>query len=1339
MALGLLYFAEARSTDGAQMRAELYEEGFAGSSTEITLGAVYERFGASGDDVFEPPVRASEVAVVFQPYLASTGALDGAVRDKLAATLTAAPRDYQLIYTRDGAGEYKGWLMPRFTRTALHDAGQDFTLVFKDRLPSLREIPYLDGADFFDGKASIAAIIADCAAQTGLSFKLASQALWQPDAETLRPLEVQADRARFSEVLRDGTGREAFDRLTVLEALLRAYGCQMIQADNLWRITYAPAHAGATHTRHVYTAAGVFENTFSGITTGLAIDSRLWYERTDEGAANEPARLSRAAYVYGPIDAGSVSNGNFEQWEHTDPTAPKSWIRSGGVFGTDYLKRQVHGEMSRYYAGSIRETTVANGTSVDGKKDACNRFYYQAVGNFAPSTVVTVRFLFAAWKDALQWPHKVKASEAYYMVHYLEGGNDYWYTKQTGTWQLQAAISTADRRNRMNGEVGEFNTISYFSNEVIEEVQELPATPGTGTGTMTLWLGNSVRELPVGGDILPSQEVWVLYDDVELRRGTDGPGDGITYIVTDATVTEGIDDEVSLLVGDGPIDEAPGALWLSDGTTRADNWRDAPAAALMPHTQLVATERVRAMRKARRRVRLQLDGVNNALVPYRSFRFDGVPYWPVYLETARTTQGTSQIVEGVEILSETQTGLTTEQKDRAVGLGGGAGGRAAIFAGLSDRILNGLLKDAATTLSASILAGSRTSCTINPVSGDVFKDNEDIAILDVVTGEVYFLTVDGDYSAGSSTLTFDAFVFDHDVKVGSYVFADTGAALVRLAITENVIALSVEAGELCKVNETIASPTARNTIATDGLNYDVDDNDEHWLVRKDGSASYKLFSRADQVATAANFLFDNGSGGNVTITAAIGDYIVPAAAFLGAKVTIKAGEVRAEVASVIDAETLGRLNGAVATTVTSISIKPPGLTDPVLDDQKLAIGTLSQSDWQTITVNGDHAAGAGTLNIDSIALTQSDDAEIRVPGNRLSSQLRLRKDEIDLRVTKTTFDEKLLGPLVALINGTSTGGASITVKWPGEGAGTGTTQDLVVGMILAIRHKTDKTMRYVRVRTAATGGATSINIGNPADTTSTSFTFTSVPDGSPVFIYQGDPVHVQTGINLSLSGIEVEAKILHSHDWDGVYNATTGVITTPGTKGWALTGVDGQQADADVTGTLHFGGGVGEAGATGIDLDMTSVFEQARAVTFVDGGGNKVHLQARTNVGVRIFEVAAQTGDEISFVLGTARTLSVFNTHALVTGGLIVDTDTLYVDATNNRVGIGTASPGFPLEVTGSAKVTSNLWVQGYIVIDEQAAPATPAAGTVRLYAKTDGRLYWKDDAGTEHEIATVP
>jgi hypothetical protein len=39
------------------------------------------------------------------------------------------------------------------------------------------------------------------------------------------------------------------------------------------------------------------------------------------------------------------------------------------------------------------------------------------------------------------------------------------------------------------------------------------------------------------------------------------------------------------------------------------------------------------------------------------------------------------------------------------------------------------------------------------------------------------------------------------------------------------------------------------------------------------------------------------------------------------------------------------------------------------------------------------------------------------------------------------------------------------------------------------------------------------------------------------------------------------------------------------------------------------------------------------------------------------------------------------------------------------------------------------------VVVEEQAAPSTPASGDYIVYAKTDGKLYGKNDAGTEHDL----
>ena len=52
----------------------------------------------------------------------------------------------------------------------------------------------------------------------------------------------------------------------------------------------------------------------------------------------------------------------------------------------------------------------------------------------------------------------------------------------------------------------------------------------------------------------------------------------------------------------------------------------------------------------------------------------------------------------------------------------------------------------------------------------------------------------------------------------------------------------------------------------------------------------------------------------------------------------------------------------------------------------------------------------------------------------------------------------------------------------------------------------------------------------------------------------------------------------------------------------------------------------------------------------------------------------------------------------------------------------------------GGVKLASSDWLD----VPEVAAPATPAAGRVAIYAKTDGKLYIKDDAGTETDLTAT-
>lgn len=55
--------------------------------------------------------------------------------------------------------------------------------------------------------------------------------------------------------------------------------------------------------------------------------------------------------------------------------------------------------------------------------------------------------------------------------------------------------------------------------------------------------------------------------------------------------------------------------------------------------------------------------------------------------------------------------------------------------------------------------------------------------------------------------------------------------------------------------------------------------------------------------------------------------------------------------------------------------------------------------------------------------------------------------------------------------------------------------------------------------------------------------------------------------------------------------------------------------------------------------------------------------------------------------------------------------------------------------IPGELVSGDDLQAQNTIIVPEIASPSTPASGTVKVYAKSDGKVYRMDDAGTEAEL----
>ena len=110
---------------------------------------------------------------------------------------------------------------------------------------------------------------------------------------------------------------------------------------------------------------------------------------------------------------------------------------------------------------------------------------------------------------------------------------------------------------------------------------------------------------------------------------------------------------------------------------------------------------------------------------------------------------------------------------------------------------------------------------------------------------------------------------------------------------------------------------------------------------------------------------------------------------------------------------------------------------------------------------------------------------------------------------------------------------------------------------------------------------------------------------------------------------------------------------------------------------------------TGLSYTVSQVHVFHNGVRLVDGTD-----YTATDGSTITLTNAAENGDEVVVIsyatFQTSDTVSAsqggtFNDDIEINGDLTVDTNTLYVDSTNNQVGIGTSSPSAPLNVQGSA------------------------------------------------------
>jgi hypothetical protein len=132
---------------------------------------------------------------------------------------------------------------------------------------------------------------------------------------------------------------------------------------------------------------------------------------------------------------------------------------------------------------------------------------------------------------------------------------------------------------------------------------------------------------------------------------------------------------------------------------------------------------------------------------------------------------------------------------------------------------------------------------------------------------------------------------------------------------------------------------------------------------------------------------------------------------------------------------------------------------------------------------------------------------------------------------------------------------------------------------------------------------------------------------------------------------------------------------------------------ADIRGPILLGTIV----SSQLHVGPTEIYQTNNSLTLYGGNTTTGSRIVLGNVGKIEIKPAASTATELYFGL-TDKKLETSNTGVTVTGtlvsdGLTVDTNTLHVDAANNRVGVGTTIPGYTLEVVGSFAATTKSFI----------------------------------------------
>jgi hypothetical protein len=160
--------------------------------------------------------------------------------------------------------------------------------------------------------------------------------------------------------------------------------------------------------------------------------------------------------------------------------------------------------------------------------------------------------------------------------------------------------------------------------------------------------------------------------------------------------------------------------------------------------------------------------------------------------------------------------------------------------------------------------------------------------------------------------------------------------------------------------------------------------------------------------------------------------------------------------------------------------------------------------------------------------------------------------------------------------------------------------------------------------------------------------------------------------------------------WEAISGFIDGVGTTNKIPKFTASGTIGNSTIGEVTGSIIFGPTAGATGTLQLTTASPSSPVSGRLMFGTDGTGWQYRIAKNQAGTITDLFTIADSGNVGINQLTPSEKLDVVGNLKL-SGNLVVDTNTLYVDSASNRVGVLNAAPSYAFDLTGQARITEAL------------------------------------------------